>query len=316
MRYSTQSIKRVCYAIPVILGLMAPAAGAELVPVVSSFSILGDMTQRIGGERVTVHNLVGYDSDAHVYQPSPSDAKTIARARLVVVNGLGFEGWIDRLIKSSGYRGKIVTATAGVRTLKMPHEQGKGHDHGKAHQHKHADEADPHAWQDLKNAVRFVENISKALTEVDPEGKEEYQSRAASYIREITELDSEIRKKLAAIPKERRKVVTSHDAFGYFSRAYDIKFISPSGINTDAEPSAADVARIIRQIQREKIPAVFMENISNTRLLERIQQESGARIGGTLYSDSLSAPGGPASTYLDLMRHNAGMLIQAIGSLQ
>lgn len=316
MRYSTQSIKRVCYAIPVLLGLMVPAAWAEPVSVVSSFSILGDMTQRIGGERITVHNLVGYDSDAHVYQPSPSDAKTIARARLVVVNGLGFEGWIDRLIKSSGYRGKIVTATAGIRTLKMPHEQGKGHDHGKGHQHKHADEADPHAWQDLKNAVRFVENISKALTEVDPEGKEAYQSGAASYIREITELDSEIRNKLAAIPKERRKVVTSHDAFGYFSRAYDIKFISPAGINTDAEPSAADVARIIRQIQREKIPAVFMENISNTRLLERIQKESGARIGGTLYSDSLSAPGGPASTYLDLMRHNAGMLIQAIGSPQ
>ena len=286
------------------IGLIGSAA-AETLNVVATFSILGDMTQRIGGERVQVHTLVGQDADAHVYQPTPADARTLAQARLVVVNGFGFEGWIERLIKSSGYRGKVVTASSGVKILKLPHLKGE---RGQAH---HGD-VDPHAWQDLSNALIYVDNIAQALSEADPAGQAVYQANAAKYKQEISALDSEIRQAFKAIPVERRRVVTSHDAFGYFSRAYGIGFISPVGINTDAEPSAGDVGRIIEQIRREKIPAVFLESISDPRLLERIRQESGARIGGTLYSDSLSQAGGPAPSYLDMMRYNAKTLAAAL----
>ncbi|WP_294261232.1 metal ABC transporter substrate-binding protein [Propionivibrio sp.] len=287
------------------IGLIGSAA-AETLNVVATFSILGDMTQRIGGERVQVHTLVGQDADAHVYQPTPADARTLAKARLVVVNGFGFEGWIERLIKSSGYRGKVVTASSGVKTLKLPHLKGeRGHAH-------HGD-VDPHAWQDLSNALIYVDNIAQALSEADPAGQTVYQANAAKYKQEISALDSEIRQAFKAIPVERRRVVTSHDAFGYFSRAYGIGFISPVGINTDAEPSAGDVGRIIEQIRREKIPAVFLESISDPRLLERIRQESGARIGGTLYSDSLSKAEGPAPSYLEMMRHNARTMVAALG---
>ena len=280
-------------------------AAAEPLNVVASFSILGDMTERVGGERVQVHTLVAEEADAHVYQPTPADAKTLAQARLVIVNGFGFEGWIDRLVKSSGYRGQVLIASKGIRTLKRTHAAGESHQH---------DEIDPHAWQDLANALYYVDNIAQALSDADPAGKALYQANATRYKQAIGALDSELRQAFSAIPAEQRKVVTAHDAFGYFSRAYGIRFISPVGINTDAEPSAADVGRIIKQIRREKIPAVFIESFTDPRLLERIRLESGARIGGALYSDSLSKAGGPASSYLDMMRHNAKTLATALAN--
>jgi zinc/manganese transport system substrate-binding protein len=289
----------------VFIGLIGSAA-AETLNVVATFSILGDLTQRVGGERVQVHTLVGRDADAHVYQPTPADARTLAKARLVVVNGYGFEGWIERLIKSSGYRGKVLTASSGVKILKRPHLQGES-------PHHYDGDVDPHAWQDLSNALTYVDNIAQALSEADPAGQAVYQANAAQYKQEISAVDGEIRQAFKTIPVERRRVVTSHDAFGYFSRAYGIGFIAPVGINTDAEPSAGDVSRIIKQIRREQIPAVFLESISDPRLLERIRQESGARIGGTLYSDSLSTVDGPAPTYLEMMRHNAKTLAAALG---
>lgn len=277
----------------------ATAVAAELVNVVATFSVLGDMTSRIGGRRVQVHTLVGQDADAHVYQPTPADARTIANARLVVTNGFGFEGWIARLIKSSGYRGQVLAASKGVRMLAR--QTGDR-------------EPDPHAWQDLANALRYVDNITQALGEVDPAGQAEYRANAEKYKAEIGTLDAEIRYSFAALPAARRKVVTAHDAFAYFGRAYGIAFIAPIGVNTEAEPSAGDVGRIIEQIRRERIPAVFMESISDPRLLERIRQESGARIGGILYSDSLSKPGGPAPSYLEMMRHNARTLAAALAN--
>ena len=289
------------------LSIIAHATATEKLNVVASFSILGDITQRVGGERIQVRSLVVENADTHVFQPTPADAKTIAQAKLVVVNGFGFEGWIDRLVKSSGYRGKVLIASNGVKILKRPHLQPDTHEH-----HDHDGEVDPHAWQDLSNTRRYVDNIAQALSEADPAGKILYQGNAEKYQQEISALDGEIRKSFNAIPKEQRKVVTSHDAFGYFGRAYGIAFISPTGVNTDAEPSASDVGRIIRQIRRERIPAVFMESISDSRLLERIRQESGAKIGGTLYSDSLSRADGSAGTYLDMMRHNARTLLSAL----
>ena len=297
----------------------SPAFAAEPIEVVTTFSILGDITQRVGGDRIRVHTLVGPNEDAHVYQPTPADAKALAQARLVVVNGLGFEGWLERLIKSSGYKGKVATATNGIRPLKtIEHEDEAHSNHGETdHDHdqeKHHDhgEFDPHAWQDLSNALIYVDNIEKALGEVDPAGKASHRIHADKYRQEIRTLDTELRKSFKSIPKSRLKVVTTHDAFGYFARSYGVNFIAPVGINTDAEPSAADIGRIIKQIRSDKIPAVFVESISDSRLLERIRQESGAKIGGTLYSDALSKADGPASTYLDMMRHNARTLTEAL----
>ena len=292
-----------------VLTIGADAATAAPLKVVASFSILGDLASAVGGQRIELHTLVGRNADAHVYQPTPTDARTIAQAGLVIVNGFGFEGWIDRLVKSSGYRGPVLTASAGVKTLKRPQLQENAHG-----AHEHDGEIDPHAWQDLANALRYVDNIAQALSQADPAGRGVYLANAAKYKQEIAALDSELKKSFAAIASEKRKVVTTHDAFGYFSRAYGIAFISPVGINTDAEPSAADVGRIIRQIRREKIPAVFMEGIADPRLLDRIRRESGARVGGVLYSDSLSAADGPAATYLDLMRHNARTLAGALAN--
>ena len=287
------------------LAIAASTASAQPLKVVASFSLMGDLTREVGGDRIELHTLVGPDSDAHVYQPTPADAKTIAQANLVIVNGLGFEGWIDRLIKSSGYRGSVVRASTGIKTLKLKHDE---------HGHGHDSDVDPHAWQDLANALRYVDNIAQALAKADPAGQQVYLANAEKYKQAIATLDGELKTAFNAIAKEKRKVVTTHDAFGYFSRAYGIAFISPVGINTDAEASAADIGRIIKQIRREKIPAVFMENISDPRLLERIRQESGAQIGGVLYSDSLSKAGGPAATYLEMMRHNAKTLASALAN--
>lgn len=293
-------------------GVPAAPASGEPLSVVASFSILGDLAQRIGGERVRVHMLVGPDADAHVYQPTPADAKRLGRAALVVVNGLGYEGWIDRLIESAGYRGPRVVASAGVVPLTANYE-GHAAAHGHAHGHRGAGkDADPHAWQDLANARRYVDNIAAGLTAADPAGKDAYSTNASALKAEIDALDSEIRALLGALPEARRVVVTSHDAFAYFARAYGIRFVSPAGVSTDGAATAADVAKLIRQIRRDKIPAVFVENVSDPRLLDRIRAETGAKIGGTLYSDALSGPAGPASSYLSMMRHNARTLAAAL----
>ena len=270
----------------------------ETIDVVASFSILGDMVQQVGSDRVHVTTLVGQDSDAHVYQPTPADAKAVAKTRLLIVNGLGFEGWIERLVEASGYKGKVVTATAGVEPRKIV-----DHDLG---------EIDPHTWQSLANARIYVRNIADELAAVDPAGAETYRSNAERYLKEIDADEAQVREAVASLPVERRKVVTSHDAFGYFSAAYGIEFHAAVGFSTEAEASAGDVAKLIRQIKKEKITAVFVENISDRRLIDQIVRETGARIGGTLYSDALSKADGPAGTYLGMMRHNIRVLIAAL----
>lgn len=289
------------------LSLSGKVAAGEALPVVASFSILADLAQQIGGKHVQVHTLVGSGGDAHVYQPTPADAKTLARARLVIVNGLGFEGWIDRLVQSSGYGGKLVVASKGVDALRQTQAPSGKHD-----AHEHPGGFDPHAWQDLANARRYVDNIANALAEADPTNRAVYAANAASLTTAINTLDREIRAIFVALPAERRKVVSTHDSFAYFGRAYGIRFLSPVGVSTDAEPSAGDVGAIVRQIRNEKIRAMFIENIADPRLLERISRESGARIGGTLYSDALSRPGTPADTYLGMMRENARTLAAAM----
>ncbi len=272
------------------------------VKAVASFSILADLVKQVGGDRVAVSSLVGPNGDAHVYSPTPADAKSLAAARLVFVNGLGFEGWMDRLVKSSGARAPVIIATKGVKPI-----QAKDHDHDHGH-----GGSDPHAFQDIGNVKIYVANIRDALAAADPAGREAYEANAAAYLKTLDALESEVKAAIAKIPADRRKIITSHDAFGYFAKAYGVSFIAPKGVSTEAEASAKDVARIIRQVKAEKIPAVFMENIEDRRLSEQIARETGAKIGGALYSDALSPPDGPAATYVDMMRNNIRQFVAAL----
>ena len=287
------------------------ARAAEPLPVVASFSILGDFVTRVGGERVQVSTLVGPGSDGHVYQPTPADAKRLTQARLVVVNGLGFEGWINRLIKSSGYKGTVVVASKGSELLERRPAKAASQDKGHERHHHHGTR-DPHAWQDVSNALRYVDTIAQALSSVDPEGRAHYMENARRYREELAALDTELKTAFQALPAERRSVVTPHDAFAYFARAYGLRFVAPRGVSNETEPSAADVARVIQLVKRENIPAVFVESITDARLIERIRQESGARVGGTLYSDALTGKDGPAPNYVAMMRHNATTLLAAL----
>jgi zinc/manganese transport system substrate-binding protein len=285
------------------------------------------MVKQVGGDRVEIVTLVGPDSDAHVFDPTPADAKKLAGADIFFVNGLGFEGWMERLEKSSGFKGRIVVASKGVKPLTMSEEEG--HHHGDEakdeHEHEvhakdedHDDEAeevtDPHAWQNLANGKLYVANIRDGLIAADPDGRAIYEANAAKYLDQIAKEDQAVKAALAVLPEARRKIITSHDAFGYFGAAYGLEIIAPQGVSTESEASAQDVAKIIRQIKADKIPAVFIENITDHRLLDQIARDTGAKIGGALYSDALSQPGGPAPTYLDMFRHNIEVLTAALSS--
>jgi zinc/manganese transport system substrate-binding protein len=276
----------------------APAHAQDKLKDIASFSILGDFVRNVGGDRVQVGTLVGPNGNAHVYAPSPGDAKKVAEAKLVFVNGMGYEGWLDRLVKASGSKAPIVVATKGIKP-----REGDGHDHGKA---------DPHAWQSVANAKIYVGNIRDALIAADPAGKDAYQANAAAYVAKLDALEQEVRAAVAKIPADRRRLITSHDAFGYFEGAYGVAFIAPQGVSTEAEASAKDVAAIIAQIKKQRIPAVFMENVTDPRLVQQIARETGAKIGGTLYSDALTDDKGEAPTYIDLIRHNVRQLAAAL----
>jgi zinc/manganese transport system substrate-binding protein len=288
---------------------LADAQTTEKTRVVATFSILGDIVSNVGGERIDLTTLVGPDGDAHVYAPTPADGKRLTEAKVVFTNGLKFEGWIGRLIKSSGTKATVVEASKGVKALASDGDDHHGHAPGKGHDH--AGEAlDPHAWQNVENVKLYVANIRDALVAADAAGKATYEANAAGYLAKLDALDNEIKTTVRKIPEGNRRIITSHDAFRYFENAYGITFVAPQGVSTDSEASAKDVAKIIQQIRKEKIAAVFVENISDPRLMQRIASETGAKLGDRVYSDALSASGGPASTYIDMMRHN----IRAFGS--
>ena len=279
---------------------------AAKIKVVATFSILGDFVRQVGGDRVELTTLVGPNGDAHVYQPSPADARKVAEAKLVVMNGIGFEGWFERFITASGAKPRIAIASSNVKALAAGIDDGEkaagkkpdataGHSHGAF---------DPHAWQNVANAKAYVIEIKNGLEAADPAGTATYEANATAYLAQLDALDSEVRAGVAAIPPGRRRIITTHDAFGYFGKAYGMVFIAPQGVSTESEASAKDVAKIIRQIRAEKIPAVFLENISDDRMMQRIAAETGAKIGGKVFSDALSPPDGPAATYVDMMRNN------------
>lgn len=285
----------VCCLVP------APALAGQPLKVVASFSILGDMVKNVGGERIALTVLVGPNSDTHVYQPKPADAKALSGADLVVVNGLGFEGWMTRLVKASGCKGPVVVAAQGVKTLSMTDDEHGGRKI-----------TDPHAWQDLSNGKLYVAAIERALSQADPAGAEVYTANARAYGKKIEDMDAWVRAEFAKVPREERRMITSHDAFGYFADAYGVTILAPTGYSTESEASARNVGTLIRQIKKEKIKALFIENMSDPRMIERIATEAGVRPGGTLYSDALSEPGEPGGTYLDMFRNNVTKMVAAM----
>lgn len=297
-----------CLLLGLLFTWIAPA-NAKPLEVVASFSILGDMTERVGGEDIKLTVLIGPDSDAHGFEPTPADARRLAAADIILANGLGFEPWLKRLAQSSGAKAPIIEVSKSVSPLPLKHA---GHGHNHAHKHNHDGGFDPHAWQDARNAVVYVSNIAGALAKADPANAAAYRSRAKEYEAELRLLDADIRKSLETIPQARRRVITSHDAFGYFGTGYGVTFLAPLGTSTEAQASAKGVARLIEQVRREKIRTLFVENISDPRLIEQIARETGARIGGQLYSDALSGARGPAPTYIGMMRHNTRLLTDAM----
>ena len=281
---------------------------AEALPVVTSFSVLGDVAQQIGGERVRVTSLVGADQDAHAYQLTGGDVKKIAAAKLVLLNGLGLEsGDVLRAVKQS--KVPYAEATQGISPIKAEEEHHHHHDHA-GHSHDHG-EFDPHVWGDPVLMQKYAENVAKALINADPAGASYYQARFKSYSAELVQLDGYARQQFNSIPRDKRKVLTGHDAFNYLAKRYGVTFLAPQGVSTEGEASAKTVAAIIRQIKQQGVKAVFTENIKDGRMVQRIAQETGVKVGGTLYSDALSK-GAPAKTYADMFRYNVKTMVGAM----
>ena len=278
-----------------LLLLSSPlAANAEKITVVTSFSILGDMVGQIAGDKVNSITLVGANSDAHVYEPTPADAKTISQANLVIMNGLGFEGWIDRLIKASNYKGDVVTASEDVVPIMVNNSP------------------DPHAWQDISNGKLYVINILSALSKADPQNAVTYSNNAANYLKTLSAVDEWTHAAIEKVPMEKRSAITSHDALRYFAHAYNVQFISPLGNSTNGEASARYIAQLIDLMRRKQVRAVFLENMTDSRQVKQLITDGDGILGGTLYTDALSDSAGPAPTYTEMFRHNVTLLVQAM----
>ncbi|WP_145578359.1 metal ABC transporter substrate-binding protein [Yersinia mollaretii] len=288
-------MKRLSISLAVAALLSSPLAMAKTVDVVASFSILGDIVQQVGGEHVNVVTLVGPNGDPHGFEPTPKNSKQLSKADVVFVSGLGLEGWLERLISASGYKGQVVIASTGVDTRKMD-EEGKR-------------VTDPHAWNSMANGIKYANNVMNALIVADPEDADYFRKRGGEYIQQLEKLDAYAKAQFAAIPAGQRKVLTSHDAFGYFSQEYGVNFLSPVGFSTESEASASGVAALINQIKQEKIKTYFIENQTDPRLVKQIAAASGAKAGGELYPEALSPAGGPAATYADAFKHNVDTLV-------
>lgn len=285
-------------------------ASAEPLKVVASFSIIGDFARNIGGDRIALTTLVGPNGDAHVYEPRPADAVAMSDADVILVNGLHFEGFLQRLVEASQTKATLVELAKGAETLATAEDE-HGADEGD-HGHHHHGDTDPHAFQSVANARIYVKNVAEAFCTADATNCDAYKANAEAYTGKLDALEREVKDAVAAIPADKRTIITSHDAFGYFQREYGITFLAAKGVSTDAEASAADVAKLIEQIRHDKASAIFVENITNQRLIEQIANETGLKIGGTLYSDALSDEGGPAATYIDMMRSNISTIKGAI----
>lgn len=300
MQTMNSFFKKICFGLLICL-MVTSASATQTIPqikVVASFSILGDWLRQVGGERLDVDVIVGPNADVHVYEPKPRDLQKIVDAKFVFINGFNFEFWLERLLKTCGFKGLVCTASDGVKPRLLDHGGQKV--------------SDPHIWNSLTNAIKCIKNIRDFLIAHDPEYKALYNKNAAAYIKELLDLDAWAHSQFDGVPKELRKVITAHDAFGYLGEHFDIQFLAPVGISTDAEPSAKSMILMMEQIKREKIRALFVENITNPQLIEKLGKEVDVKVGGVLYSDALSLADGPAPSYIALVRHNVTQLATAL----
>lgn len=290
--------KLIAFTAAALAACWGGAASAKPLDVVASFSVLGDIVSEVGGSHVAVMTLVGPEGDPHAFAPTPQDAQVLAKADLVFVNGLGLEGFMDRLIAASGYSKDVVVASQGIATREMD-EDGET-------------VTDPHVWNSAANGAAYARTVAAALAKADPANAKDYVANGEAYAAKLTALDTWAKREIAAIPVAKRKVITSHDAFGYLGAEYGIEFLAPQGISTEAEASAADVAKLIDQIKAEKIKAVFLENSTDPRMAQQIAKATGAKLGGTLYPESLTGPTGPAPTYVKMFRYNIETLVKGM----
>ena len=291
-------MKRFGMMVSLVLACSSQAALAKNLNVVASFTVLADMAKQVGGEHVTVKSLVGPDGDPHSFEPSPQDSVALSKADVVIVSGLGMEGWMDRLVSASGYKGKVIVASEGISTRKMI-------DDGKQI-------TDPHAWNSAENGAIYAQNITRALVAADPEDAAAINDSGSEYVTRLKLLDSWAKTRFEAIPKSKRKVLTSHDAFGYFGQEYGVTFLAPVGFSTEAEANASDVAGLIKQLKNQQIKTYFIENQTDPRLVKQIAAASGAQPGGELYPEALSAASGPASTYEMAFKHNVDAIANSM----
>ncbi|NIF50408.1 metal ABC transporter substrate-binding protein [Enterobacter sp. Ap-1006] len=291
-------MKRLGIGIALALALSSQMAAAKTLNVVASFTVLADMAKQVGGDHVKVTSLVGPDGDPHSFEPSPKDSVALRNADVVIVSGLGMEGWMDRLVTASGYKGKVIVASQGINTRSME-EDGKSI-------------TDPHAWNSAANGAIYAENIAAALVAADPQDAAAIRKSGDSYAARLKQLDGWAKKRFADVPQAKRKVLTSHDAFGYFGEAYGVTFLAPVGFSTEAQASASDVASLIKQLKDEHISTYFIENQTDPRLVKQIASATGAKPGGELYPEALSGPGGPASTYEKAFKHNVNTIANSM----
>jgi zinc/manganese transport system substrate-binding protein len=309
-------MKKIRNAFLLSVGLTLGAASADAAPlkVVASFTVLGDLARQVGGDDVTVTTLVGADGDAHVFQPTPNDAKALKEADVIIINGLGFEGWMSRLIESSGTKAPVVTASQGIaKTLSMAEEEEEGHN---GHHHHHHGSTDPHAWQSLTNGRVYVKNIAAALQKADPANSKDYTDRSAKLDAELAALDAWVKKEIATVPEAKRRVITTHDAFGYFADAYQVMFLAPTGFSTDDEPSAKEMKQLVQQIKSGKTRALFFETMSNPNVIQQLATEAGAVVGPALYADALSGDAGNAPTYQAMFQYNVTEMVKGMNQNQ
>lgn len=321
--FGLEKIKRHSFqlALGLVSAMSLSANAAEPIPVVASFSILGDVVKQVGADRVSVQTIVGADQDSHVYAVTPNDIKKVTKAKLVVVNGLGLEGWMPRMIDAAAYKGEVLVASNGIQVRKAEDQEEEAH-HDESHEHqhdahKHEEEhhhdhggLDPHVWQNPLNVIVYVNNIVKELTKLDPEGAATYRKNGDTYISELKALDAWAAKQFGQVPENKRIIITSHDAFNYLGEHYHVTVLAAQGVSEDSEPSAKGVADLIRQIKAKKIKAVFVENMNSPRLVQQIAKEAGVTLGGELYADALSPAKGPAATYLKMMTYNVNQLVE------
>lgn len=302
-------MKKLLASLAFLLSLTPAQVFAESKPVevVATFSILGDLAKQVGGDLVRVTTLVGPDEDAHAYTPTPRDSKALAEAELVVENGLGMEGWVNRLVSGSGFKGHFVVASEGVTPRQMDAEEEEDHGHAAS-----GNVTDPHAWQDIANVRIYVKNIAAGLAKARPEEASAFRAKAADYDAKLVELDAWVRAELGSIPAGQRKVITSHDAFGYFSAAYGVTFLAPQGVSTEVTPTATQVAKLVEQMKTEKVRRVFFENMASPKLVKQLAKDGGADVGKPVYSDALSKASGPAATYAAMFRHNVAQFKEAM----